>query len=136
MPHSPRRPQHDSSNSSSHHHARKSPTMFELGQLAAAASEDSNPIIWEDDAGPDLRHLFTRRGNNDSNDDAHRQMLSHLTPLHATEVTTSSVSLKSLICVTLLVGAHHKNTQCNCPNTFEKTIVIHCCNCNIERDRN
>eukprot|EP00984_Skeletonema_dohrnii_P001827 scaffold604_cov111-Skeletonema_dohrnii-CCMP3373.AAC.8 len=76
MPHSPpRRPQHDSSTSSSHHHARKSPTMFELGQLAddnnsAAASEDSNPIIWEDDAGTDLRHLFTRRGgNNDSNDD-------------------------------------------------------------------
>eukprot|EP00984_Skeletonema_dohrnii_P032780 scaffold27484_cov74-Skeletonema_dohrnii-CCMP3373.AAC.1 len=34
MPHSPRRPQHDSSTSSSHHHARKSPTMFELGQLA------------------------------------------------------------------------------------------------------
>eukprot|EP00985_Skeletonema_marinoi_P002553 scaffold1057_cov203-Skeletonema_marinoi.AAC.1 len=69
MPHSPRRPQHESSTSSN---------QFELGQLAAATSddnnsaagsEDSNPIIWEDDAGTDLRHLFTRRGNNDSNDD-------------------------------------------------------------------
>jgi hypothetical protein len=49
--------------------------MLELRQLAAfnnannksaddddnssVASEDSNPIIWEDDAGTDLRHLFT-----------------------------------------------------------------------------
>jgi len=32
-----------------------------------AASEDSNPIIWEDDAGTDLRHLFTRRDANANN---------------------------------------------------------------------
>lgn len=34
-----------------------------------AASEDSNPIIWEDDAGTDLRHLFSRRGEDQNSED-------------------------------------------------------------------
>ncbi len=44
-----------------------------------AASEDSNPIIWEDDAGTDLRHLFTRHDNNSEDNNGAPQLLPTMT---------------------------------------------------------
>ena len=71
MPHSPHRRQQRGSTAGGH--ASNSPSWeFDASNENNDncndddKSEDSNPIIWEDDAGTDLRHLFSRSGGDNN----------------------------------------------------------------------
>ena len=79
MPHSPHRRQQRGSTADSPSWEFDASNKNNDNSNDDDKSEDSNPIIWEDDAVTDLRHLFTRRGGDNNSADGGGELLPTMT---------------------------------------------------------